>query len=157
MKKQILLMTLLSSLAYSSSVKSDVLIKNEGGKTLIIYRPLDLKINSKDNKYTFFTKIRGTRSTDGAEYVEIVKRVEPDKIEKIDTKKEVKTDILDKSLPQNVFEHYHGPHEHDNALNEHDHMFDENEIEHTHDPNLLVLAYPKFKEKYKNQQTFKLN
>lgn len=53
-------------------------------------------------------------------------------------------------------EHYHGPHEHDNALNEHDHMFDENEIEHTHDPNLLVLAYPKFKEKIQKPTDFQI-
>lgn len=37
--------------------------------------------------------------------------------------------------------HYHGPHEHDMALEEHDHMFDEN-IAHEHDPNVIGLLLP---------------
>lgn len=50
-------------------------------------------------------------------------------------------------LPTYNSAHYHGPHEHDEALDEHDHFFDD--IVHEHDPNVLNLEryrFFKFKE-----------
>lgn len=121
MKKNLTLALMLSGLAYSNNIvgsfKSDFeLFQNNEGGYSIVYRPIDFKLTNNDDKYTVFVKLRGQRH-------DITK---PDMV-----------DIYDS--------HYHGPHEHDMSLEDHDHLFDE-DIEHNHEHKSLSL-YNDTKEK----------
>lgn len=146
MKKHALILSLISFVGYGNNnlelkLKSDYTINNQSIK----YVPVDMKlVNNKDN-YTIFFKLRGGRRN--IKYVDTVDYYYSDygrmfdvEIKDPKNKETIESDELFEWWGGSK-EHYHGPHEHDMALEEHDHMFDEN-ISHEHDPNVIGNLLP---------------
>ncbi|WP_068449066.1 hypothetical protein [Caviibacter abscessus] len=154
MKKTLIFLLLISALSYSKDYrikfKSDLETTIQNGQYVgIMYRPVDLKVYTLNNKVNFFVKIRGQRD-DITKRDEVYRHdklipnpiISPEEIKKEYTEKlkgndsESNFDILG-GLNK---DHYHSPHEHDSQDSDHDHdCVNDEEHEHEHDPNILNL------------------
>lgn len=155
MKKTLIFLSLVSILSYSKKdfrlkLKSDLEVTvNNGQYTGIVYRPLDLKVYTLNNKLNFFVKIRGQR--DDIRMPDEVYRHEkitPKSLISPELKKEYKVRVAKGNDSQEDYDilgglgknHYHSPHEHDSQDSDHDHDgVNDEPHEHEHDPNMLNL------------------
>lgn len=155
MKKTLIFLSLVSILSYSKKdfrlkLKSDLEVTvNNGQYTGIVYRPLDLKVYTLNNKLNFFVKIRGQR--DDIRMPDEVYRHEKANPNNLMTEEEVNKKYKHIANGNNTEsgydvlgglnkDHYHSPHEHDSQDSDHDHDgVNDEPHEHEHDPNMLNL------------------